>query len=167
MRRLVQRRAASSQFNDGHFSVGHNIITCGIRELFWRFWPVNFSASLGGPNEEKVGFNPVAFAVDVWVNTMGPFRASALAGSGDVMSCRSDPDVASVVVPLDLPHAEVMALGESIESLLKDEIGRLSLQEERGHGGIVVTSLAERCSGYLHRRFDVEIVGLKPASPAK
>jgi hypothetical protein len=61
MRRLVLWRAAASQFDDGHFSVGHNIITCGIRELFWRFWPVNFSASLGGPNEEKVGFHPFAF----------------------------------------------------------------------------------------------------------
>ena len=102
MRGLVLRRAAARQFDDGHFSVGHNIITCSIGELFWRFWPVNLSASLGGPNEEKVGFHPVAFAVDVWVNTMGPFRASALAGSGDVMSCRCDPDVASVVVLLDL-----------------------------------------------------------------
>jgi hypothetical protein len=83
-------------------------------------------------NEEPIGFDPIALAIHMRADAMCPFRPGSAVRGGDVVRRGANPDVLSVVSCRQVPDAQVMALGKSVERFLEYQIGRPALHQQRG-----------------------------------
>ena len=81
--------------------------------------------------------NPVTLAIHVLVDAMCPLGVAPAVFGGDVVSGGADPDVLALVSLLELPDADVMALGEGVEGFLEDEVGWAAVDGEQGDGAWV------------------------------
>ena len=111
-------------------AVGQNIVAGAIG-----CFPRGIRTAYGGvggrrTDEQQIGSDPFAFAVDVWIDPVAPFRSRSAAGGVDVMSGRADPHLLAIIGFGQFPDADVMAFREGVQRFLQHHIGRPSFQKK-------------------------------------
>jgi len=107
---------------DRHLSVGNDLVAGGILQLSGSGGALHVRIPYAGSNEEKIGLDPIALAIHVRVDAMRPFRTTSTIHSGDIVGRGAHPHFLSVVSLGQLPDAQVMALGKSVERFLEDQV---------------------------------------------
>jgi hypothetical protein len=107
---------------DQDLAVGNHLIAGAVGSFLRSMRAIDISVVLGHLVVEQVSLNPVALAVDVGIDAMRPLGSFLRVGDGNVVGGRADPDLVAVVSFGQLPDADVMALGESVEALLEDVV---------------------------------------------
>jgi len=152
-----------TQDENGDFAVGEEVVAGGVGGFFRRVWAVDAGVGGGRSGVEEVCLDPLALAVDVGVDAMGPLGPLPRGGDGDVVGGGADPDLAALVGFGQLPDAEVVAFGEGVERFLEDHVGWAAIDHEERNGGLIVAGLADGRLDGLERGAGAEAVGFEPA----
>src|ERR1700687_2975561 len=98
---------------------------------------------------------------------MRPFRTTSAIHRGNIVRRGPHPYFLSLVGSGQLPDAQVMALGKSVERFLEDQVGRPTGDQQRRNGRAGVPTLPQGSLRRFQGRFYPEIVGGKPSCLAK
>lgn len=132
--RPLSWRFYRNQLHHRHLPIGHNVVTGSIRSLTRRMRALHINIAFRGSGEKQIRFHPVPLPINVRIDAMRPLRFCPTAGSGNIVSSGSHPDVPSVVLLGQLPYPHVMPLGKSVERLLKHQVGWPFIHQQRRHG---------------------------------
>src|SRR5579872_5362211 len=112
---ILSALCSRSQRHHGDFAVGHNLIASSVGQLLGRGGTIHIHISGCRSDKQQVRLNPIAFAVDVRINPVRPFRAPPSAHGGNVMCGCANPDFASLISLVHVPDSNVVPLGKCVQ----------------------------------------------------